>query len=432
MLDFVSNGNEEIVMNLMEDLRYRGLVNQCTDEEGLGQLLSEEKIRFYLGFDPTADSLHIGSLVAILLLRRFQLAGHTPMPLVGGATGLIGDPKPGAERTLNSHEVVTGYVEKIKQQLSHFLSFEDGVENRAIPVNNYDWTKDMDIMTFLRDVGKYFNINYMLSKEVVQSRLDTGISYAEFSYMVLQSFDYLTLYRNYNCVLQLGGSDQWGNLTAGHELIRKVVPGSKVFAMTFPLVTKADGTKFGKTESGTIWLDRTMTSPYEFYQFWFNSDDRDIIKYMKYYSFLPKEEIEKYAELVEKEPQKRAAQKALAEELTTLVHGEEALEQALKISDALFSGDIKSLTIEEIHQGFKDVPTAVVAKDEKSLVELLVVGKVVPSKRQAREDITNGAIYINGERCTDVDYEIKPEDQFGGEMTIIRKGKKKYFMLKFE
>ncbi len=417
-------------MNLLGDLRYRGLVNQCTDEEGMEKVLNEENIRLYLGFDPTADSLHIGSLVGILLLRRFQLAGHTPIPLVGGATGLIGDPKPGAERVLNSREVVAGYVDKIKNQLDHFLEFEQG-ENKAIMANNLDWTGNLDVITFLRDIGKNFNINYMLAKEVVQSRLETGISFTEFSYMVLQGFDYLQLYTNYNCRLQVGGSDQWGNITAGHELIRKTTPGAKVYAMTFPLVTKADGTKFGKTEGGTIWLDRKLTSPYEFYQFWYNSDDQDIIKYMKYYSFKSMDEIEGFAEKVATDPGKREAQKALAAELTIMVHGQEALDQALRISAALFSGDIQSLAIEEIRQGFKDVPTSQVDNSEASLVEILVAAKICTSKRQAREDVTNGAISINGEKCTDVSYELKDEDRFGNEFTIIRKGKKKYFMVQF-
>ncbi len=417
-------------MNLLEDLRYRGLVNQCTDEEGMETIINEENIRLYLGFDPTADSLHIGSLVGILMLRRFQLAGHTPIPLVGGATGLIGDPKPSAERVLNSREVVAGYVDKIKAQLSHFLEFEAG-DNKAIIANNLDWTGELDVITFLRDIGKNFNINYMLAKEVVQSRLETGLSFTEFSYMVLQGFDYLQLYTNYNCRLQLGGSDQWGNITAGHELIRKTTPGAKVFAMTFPLVTKSDGTKFGKTEGGTIWLDRKLTSPYEFYQFWYNSDDQDIIKYMKYYSFMSKEEIEAFAVKVATDPGKREAQKALAAELTIMVHGEASLEQALRISAALFSGDIKTLTIDEIRQGFKDVPTAQVERNDAVLIDILVATKICSSKRQAREDVTNGAVSINGEKCTDVDYSLQEADRFGDEFTIIRKGKKKYFMVQF-
>ncbi|MDF2557097.1 MAG: tyrS [Bacillales bacterium] len=417
--------------SLFEDLKWRGLIYQCSDEEGLEKALNEGSIRLYNGVDPTAESIHIGNLVGILVLRRFQLAGHSPMPLVGGATGQIGDPKPTAERVLNSKETVAGWVEKIKRQLSQFLDFENS-ENKAIMVNNLDWTSEMDVITFLRDIGKHFNINYMLAKETVQSRLETGISYTEFSYMILQSMDYLELHRKYNCRLQIGGSDQWGNITAGHELIRKVMPESKVFALTYPLVTKADGTKFGKSESGTIWLDREKTSPYEFYQFWVNTADADVVKYFKFFSFKSREEIESLATLLETEPEKRAAQKALAEELTELVHGKEALEQALRISDALFSGDIKSLTVEEIRQGFKDVPTFEMAKgDELGLVEILVNAQICPSKRQAREDIANGAVSINGVKQTDVNYSLIETDMFGGEFTIIRRGKKKYTMIKF-
>ena len=417
--------------NLFEDLKWRGLVYQCSDEEGFEKVLNEEKISLYNGIDPTADSIHMGNLVGILVLRRFQLAGHFPMPLVGGATGLIGDPKSTAERVLNSQETVAGWVEKIKSQLSQFLDFENS-KNNAIMVNNYDWTSKMDVITFLRDIGKNFNINYMLAKETVQSRLETGISFTEFSYMILQSMDYLTLHREYNCRLQIGGSDQWGNITAGHELIRKVMPESKVFALTYPLVTKADGTKFGKSESGTIWLDREKTSPYEFYQFWVNATDADIVKYLKYFSFKSREEIEALAVQVETAPEKREAQKALAEELTELVHGKDALMQALKITEALFSGDIQSLTVEEIRQGFKDVPTYETAKSEElSLVDILVNAQISPSKRQAREDIANGAVSINGEKQTDINYTLNASDKFGGEFTIIRRGKKKYTMIKF-
>lgn len=417
--------------NLFEDLKWRGLIYQCSDEEGLEKVLNEGKIRLYNGIDPTADSIHIGNLVGILVLRRFQLAGHSPMPLVGGATGLIGDPKPTAERVLNPQETVVAWVEKIKRQLSQFLDFEKN-ENKAIMVNNYKWTSNMDVITFLRDIGKNFNINYMLAKDTVQSRLETGISFTEFSYMILQAMDYLTLHREYNCRLQIGGSDQWGNITAGHELIRKVMPESKVFALTYPLITKADGTKFGKSESGTIWLDREKTSPYEFYQFWLNSADADIIKYLKTFSFKTKEEIEALAVEVETAPEKRAAQKALAEELTELVHGKDSLEQALRISDALFSGDIKSLTVEEIRQGFKDVPTFETTKGaELGLVDIIVNAQISPSKRQAREDIVNGAISINGEKQTDTNYSLNESDMFGGEFTIIRRGKKKYTMIKF-
>lgn len=419
-------------MNLLEDLQFRGLINQVTDEEGLKALLSEEKITLYCGFDPTGDSLHIGHLVGILLLKRFQMAGHSPIALVGGATGLIGDPSgKKAERTLNSKEVVEHYSMRIKEQLSQFLDF-DNEQNPAKVVNNYDWTGNMDVITFLRDVGKNFGLNYMLSKESVQTRLESGISFTEFSYMILQSLDFLKLYENEKCVLQVGGSDQWGNITAGLELIRKSKEDAKAYGLTVPLVTKSDGTKFGKTEGGAIWLDREKTSPYEFYQFWINTDDRDVIKYLKYFTFLSKEEIERLSHEMQEAPEKRAAQKALAEEVTKLVHGEEALHQAIKISSALFNGQISELSAAEIKQGFKDVPSFEYEGDEEiGLVDLLVMSKVSPSKRQAREDISNGAISINGEKVTDTNYVMTKSDRIEEQFTVIRRGKKKYYLIKY-
>ncbi|HZG60840.1 MAG TPA: tyrosine--tRNA ligase [Anoxybacillus sp.] len=419
-------------MDLLQDLQWRGLINQVTDEEGLQKLLSEEKITLYSGFDPTADSLHIGHLLPILTLRRFQLAGHRPIALVGGATGLIGDPSgKKSERSLNEKEVVQQWSEKIKEQLSRFLDFE-AKDNPAKIANNYDWIGSLDVIAFLRDVGKNFGINYMLAKESVQSRIETGISFTEFSYMILQALDFLKLYQNENCKLQIGGSDQWGNITAGLELIRKTEEEAKAFGLTIPLVTKADGTKFGKTEGGAVWLDKEKTSPYEFYQFWINTDDRDVIKYLKYFTFLSKEEIEQLEKELHEAPEKRAAQKALAEEVTKLVHGEEALKQAIKISEALFSGSIADLTADEIKQGFKDVPSFEYEGEEVALVELLVMSKISPSKRQAREDITNGAIYVNGERIQDVNKVLTKEDRIEGQFTVIRRGKKKYHLIKYK
>jgi tyrosyl-tRNA synthetase len=419
-------------MDLLQELEWRGLINQVTDKEGLQKLLNEEKVTLYSGFDPTADSLHIGHLLPILTLRRFQLAGHRPIALVGGATGLIGDPSgKKSERTLNPKETVQQWSERIKEQLSRFLDF-DAKENPAKIANNYDWIGSLDVISFLRDVGKHFGINYMLAKESVQSRIETGISFTEFSYMILQSLDFLKLYQNEQCRLQIGGSDQWGNITAGLELIRKTEGDAKAFGLTVPLVTKADGTKFGKTESGAIWLDREKTSPYEFYQFWINTDDRDVIKYLKYFTFLSKEEIEELEKQLQKAPEQRAAQKALAEEMTKLVHGEDALKQAIRISEALFSGSVSELTAEEIEQGFKDVPSFEYEGEEVPLVELLVMAKIVPSKRQAREDITNGAIYINGERIQDVNAVITKENRIEGRFTIIRRGKKKYYLIRYK
>ncbi|RAS89018.1 tyrosine--tRNA ligase [Priestia endophytica] len=420
-------------MNLIEDLQYRGLINQMTDEEGLTKLLAEESVTLYCGFDPTADSLHIGHLLPILMLKRFQEAGHRPLPLVGGATGLIGDPSgKKAERTLNEKEVVDLWVERIKEQLSRFLEFKEG-DNAAKMTNNYDWVGNMDVVSFLRDIGKNFGLNYMLAKDTVQSRIETGISFTEFTYMILQSLDFLRLYQNEGCRLQIGGSDQWGNITSGLELIRKSEENAKAYGLTVPLVTKSDGTKFGKTEGGAVWLDSEKTSPYEFYQFWINTDDRDVIKYIKYFTFLSHEEIEELDRKTREEPEQRAAQKALAEEMTKLVHNEKALEQAIRISQALFKGDIKALTGAEIKQGFKDVPTFEVKKDEEiGLIDILVSAKISPSKRQAREDIGNGAVYINGEREQDLQKTLSAEDRIDGEFTVIRRGKKKYFVIEYK
>lgn len=419
-------------MDLLQELEWRGLINQVTDKEGLQKLLKEEKVTLYSGFDPTADSLHIGHLLPILTLRRFQLAGHRPIALVGGATGLIGDPSgKKSERTLNPKETVQQWSERIKEQLSRFLDF-DAKDNPAKIANNYDWIGSLDVVSFLRDVGKHFGINYMLAKESVQSRIETGISFTEFSYMILQALDFLKLYQNEQCRLQIGGSDQWGNITAGLELIRKTEGDAKAFGLTVPLVTKADGTKFGKTESGAVWLDKEKTSPYEFYQFWINTDDRDVIKYLKYFTFLSKEEIEELEKQLQKAPEQRAAQKALAEEMTKLVHGEDALKQAVRISEALFSGSVSQLTAEEIEQGFKDVPSFEYEGEEVPLVELLVMAKIVPSKRQAREDIANGAIYINGERMQDVNAIITKANRIEGRFTIIRRGKKKYYLIRYK
>lgn len=416
--------------NLLDDLKFRGLINQMTDEEGLEKVLNEESIRLYCGFDPTADSLHIGHLLPVLILRRFQHAGHRPIALVGGATGLIGDPSgKKAERTLNSADIVQEWSAKIKDQLSRFLDF-DAPDNPAMVANNYDWIGQMDLITFLRDIGKNFGLNYMLAKDTVQSRIETGISFTEFSYMILQSLDFLKLYENEDCRLQVGGSDQWGNITAGLELIRKSNENAKAFGLTVPLVTKADGTKFGKTEGGAVWLDPEKTTPYEFYQFWINTDDRDVVKYLKYFTFLSKEEIEALEKEMEKAPHLRAAQKALAEQMTKLVHGEEAFNQAVKITEALFSGDIKGLSASEIEQGFKDVPTFEAGGQEVEIVDLLVAAGISPSKRQAREDVQNGAVYINGERVTDLQYELTEADKIEGKFTIIRRGKKKYFLIR--
>ncbi|MCK6205132.1 tyrosine--tRNA ligase [Bacillus infantis] len=418
-------------MSLLEDLKWRGIVYQQTDEEGTEELLKKEKISLYCGIDPTADSMHIGHLLPFLTLRRFQNEGHRPIVLVGGATGLIGDPSgKSEERKLQTLEAIQHNVSSIQKQLKKIFSFEG--ENGALMVNNYDWAGSMDIVTFLRDYGKHVGVNYMLAKDTIASRLDTGISFTEFTYTILQAMDFLHLYEKHNCKMQIGGSDQWGNITTGLELIRKMMPeGAKGYGVTIPLVTKADGTKFGKTESGAIWLDPEKTSPYEFYQFWINTADADVIKYLKYFTFLPKEEIEALENSLAEEAHLRKAQKALAEEMTMLIHGEAALEQAIKISAALFSGDVKNLTALEITQGFKDVPSYEPTGEENGIVDLLTAAKISPSKRQAREDVSNGAVYVNGERITATDYELTEKDRIEGQFTIIRRGKKKYFLIRY-
>ncbi|WP_251549619.1 tyrosine--tRNA ligase [Neobacillus muris] len=419
-------------MDLLQDLEWRGIIYQQSDEEGLNELLNKEKISLYCGTDPSADSLHIGHLVPFLTLRRFQQHGHRPIVLVGGATGLIGDPSgKSEERKLLTVETVQQNAEGIKNQLEAIFEFEG--ENGAIMVNNYDWTHSMDVITFLRDIGKHIGINYMLAKDTIANRLETGISFTEFSYTILQAMDFLHLYEQHNCRMQIGGSDQWGNITSGLELIRKIHPDeSKAFALTIPLITKADGTKFGKTAGGAVWLDPERTTPYEFYQFWINTADADVVKYLKLFTFLSHEEIEQLEESVQAEPHLRKAQKALAEEMTRLIHGEEALQQAIKISEALFSGDVRSLTAAEIKQGFKDVPSYNVNGEfDGGLVDLLVAAKISPSKRQAREDIANGAISINGDKVTDTNYVLQESDRMEAQFTIIRRGKKKYTLIKY-
>ena len=416
--------------DLFQELKERGLVYQTTDEDALVKHLNEESVKLYVGFDPTADSLHIGHLLPILMLRRFQQHGHVPIALVGGGTGMIGDPSfKDQERQLNTLETVQNWSQSIKNQLSRFIDF-DNEENPAIIANNYEWLGKLSMIDFLRDVGKNFTINYMMSKESVKRRIETGISYTEFAYQLLQAYDFLKLYDNYGCLLQLGGSDQWGNITSGIELMRRErdVQG---FALTMPLITKADGTKFGKSEGNAVWLDAEKTTPYEFYQFWINTDDRDVIKFLKYFTFLSLDEIAEIEKEFTAAPETRVAQKALAKEMTTLVHGKEAYEQAVHISQALFSGNIKELSVSEIKQGFKGVPSYIVPQDaDLKLLEVLVASGLVQSKRQAREDLQNGAIYINGDRVQDLEYQLSDEDKIG-DIVVLRRGKKKYFLLQF-
>lgn len=419
---------------LMDDLRWRGLLYQQTDEQGLEQLLNEKKVTLYCGVDPTADSMHIGHIVPMLTLRRFQMHGHKPTLLIGGATGMIGDPSGRSEeRVLQTPEQVEANVRGIKAQLERIFDFNSGEDNAAQLVNNKDWITEMTLIEFLRDYGKLLTVNYMLAKDNVASRLEEGISYTEFSYMLMQAADFDHLYRNYGVQVQIGGSDQWGNITTGLEVLRKTHEEEvNAYGVTIPLVTKADGTKFGKTAGGAVWLDAKKTSPYEFYQFWVNTADADVVKYLKIFTFLSREEIEALEQSVETEAHLRKAQKTLAEEMTRLVHGEEALEQAIRITDALFKGDLKALTVEEMKDAFKDVPTAELAKEDYGLVDFLVEANVSPSKRQAREDIQNGAISINGDRVRELEYVVDATDRLEDTFTIVRRGKRKYTMIQYK
>ena len=418
-------------MNIFEELKERGLVFQTTDEETLVKALTEGQVSYYTGYDPTADSLHLGHLVAILTSRRLQLAGHKPYALVGGATGLIGDPSfKDVERSLQTKETVDSWVVKIQNQLSRFLDFDNG-DNKAVMVNNYDWFGQISFIDFLRDVGKYFTVNAMMSKESVKKRIETGISYTEFAYQIMQGYDFYELNDKYNVTLQIGGSDQWGNMTAGTELLRRKA-NKTGHVMTVPLITDSTGKKFGKSEGNAVWLDADKTSPYEMYQFWLNVMDDDAVRFLKIFTFLSLEEIADIEKEFNAARHERLAQKILAREMVTLVHGEEAYKEALNITEQLFVGNIKNLSAKELKQGLNNVPNyAVQADDNLNIVEILVAAKISPSKRQAREDVQNGAIYLNGERIQDLNYTLSETDKIDDELTVIRRGKKKYFVLVF-
>ncbi|CAI2566757.1 tyrosine--tRNA ligase [Apilactobacillus kunkeei] len=418
-------------MDIIDDLQWRGAINQQTDAEGLKKEVNEKKIGLYAGIDPTGDSMHVGHLIPFMILKRFQLAGYKPVILIGGATGSIGDPSgKKAERKLQSMEQVKHNEECLTNQMKSLFG-EDG---KFQIVNNYDWTSKLSLLDFLRIYGKRFNVNTMLNKEIVSSRLETGISYTEFTYQILQAMDFEHLYKNNGVELQIGGADQWGNITGGIELIHKTQGAdAKAFGLTIPLMLKADGTKFGKTEGGAVWLDPEKTTPYEFYQFWINTDDRDVIKYLKYFTFLNKEEIEELEEQVKNEPWKRAAQRRLAEEVTEFVHGKDAVVEAQNITEALFSGNVQDLTTDEVETGFKNMPSVEVSADKKNIVEWLADDTAIePSRRQAREDVSNGAIRINGEKVDDVDFEIDPSTSFDGKFVVVRRGKKKYFLARIK
>ncbi|MBZ2135454.1 tyrosine--tRNA ligase [Streptococcus gordonii] len=418
-------------MHIFDELKERGLIFQTTDEEALRQELEEGQVSYYTGYDPTADSLHLGHLVAILTSRRLQLAGHKPYALVGGATGLIGDPSfKDAERSLQTKETVEGWVKSIQGQLAGLLDFENG-QNKAEMVNNYDWFSDISFIDFLRDVGKYFTVNYMMSKESVKKRIETGISYTEFAYQIMQGYDFFILNQKHGVTLQIGGSDQWGNMTAGTELLRRKADKTG-HVITVPLITDASGKKFGKSEGNAVWLNADKTSPYEMYQFWMNVMDDDAVRFLKIFTFLSLDEIEEIRKQFEAAPHERLAQKILAREVVTLVHGEKAYQEALNITEQLFAGNIKNLSVKELKQGLRGVPNyQVQAEDNLNIVDLLVTAGVVNSKRQAREDVQNGAIYLNGERIQDLDYTLGDTDKLENELTVIRRGKKKYFVLTY-
>ncbi len=417
--------------HILDELAWRGLISQTTGLDELRAHLDAGPIIMYCGFDPTAPSLHIGNLVQILTQRRLQMAGNKPLMLVGGATGLIGDPKMSGERTLNPVDVVHAWVERIRGQIEPFMSFEG--DNAARMVNNFDWTKDMSAIELLRDVGKYFRMGTMLAKDTVARRLnsDEGISYTEFSYQVLQGMDFLELYRRYGCTLQTGGSDQWGNLTAGTELTRKA-EGVSVHALATPLITKADGTKFGKTESGTVWLDPEMTSPYAFYQFWLNQADADVIGYLKVFTFLTREQIGELEAAVAAEPFKRAAQKALAWEVTSLVHGEAAAKGAVDASEALFGrGSLEALGADVLASCARALGEAVVVPGSQ-VADALVTAGLAESRSAARRAISEGGAYINNVKVEDVEAVIGAQHALAGGFSVLRRGKKTVGILRLQ
>ena len=406
-------------MKLYDDLMWRGLIKDVASEN-LKKVLDEEKITFYWGTDPTADSLHLGHYSSLVTAKRLAKAGHNPILLCGGATGLIGDPRPTAEREIISKETLNKNLEGISKQVS------DIFDGKAEVVNNYDWFKDYEFIDFLRDVGKYINVNYMLDKDIIKRRLETGITFAEFAYTLIQGYDFLWLYKNKNCIMQVEGSDQWGNITTGIELIRKKLD-KQAYAFTMPLVEDKYGNKFGKSEGNALWLDKNKTSSYELYQYLINVDDEEVINYLKIFTFLSKEEIEELEKSNKENPHLREAHKALAREIITDLHGEEAYLEAVKISESLFSGNIKDLTVEQIEDAFKGIEPFKINKDTL-LVDLLVENNVCSSKREAREFISNNSISLNGEKVTDLEFLVTKSVLIGQKYIVIRRGKKKYFI----
>ena len=420
-------------MGIIEELEWRDLISDCTDREGLQERLAKGPITLYCGFDPTADSLHVGSLVPLLALRRFQLCGHHPIAVAGGATGSIGDPSgKTAERQLLTHELLKANSEGVKVQLGSFMEFE-GVENAAQLVDNADWTAPLSFLDVLRDIGKHFKVNAMVSKESVRARMedrDVGISYTEFSYMILQALDFHYLCETQDCELQVGGSDQWGNITAGIDLIHRK-QNRQAYGLTLPLITNADGTKFGKTESGAVWLDVNRTSIYQFYQFWVRVDDRDVVRYLKYFTFLSRDEVEELASQHEAEPHARIAHKALAREVTALVHGEEAVTEAIRASEILFGGELEGITEATFREVAGEVPTCELSTDRFGgeglwLPELLHEAGLAQSRGQARKDVKGGGVYVNGKRIDDEQHKLTASDLMFGKYVLLRRGKRNY------
>ena len=420
-------------MGIIEELEWRDLISDCTDREGLQERLAKGPITLYCGFDPTADSLHVGSLVPLLALRRFQLCGHHPIAVAGGATGSIGDPSgKTAERQLLTHELLKANIEGVKVQLGSFMEFE-GVENAAQLVDNADWTAPLSFLDVLRDIGKHFKVNAMVSKESVRARMedrDVGISFTEFSYMILQALDFHYLCETQDCELQVGGSDQWGNITAGIDLIHRK-QNRQAYGLTLPLITNADGTKFGKTESGAVWLDVNRTSIYQFYQFWVRVDDRDVVRYLKYFTFLSRDEVEELASQHEAEPHARIAHKALARAVTALVHGEEAVTEAIRASEILFGGELEGITEATFREVAGEVPTCELSTDRFGgeglwLPELLHEAGLAQSRGQARKDVKGGGVYVNGKRIDDEQHKLTTSDLMFGKYLLLRRGKRNY------
>jgi len=423
-------------MNILEELEGRGLIADCTDRNELNKKVSSSHITLYCGFDPSADSLHVGNLVPLLALRRFQLAGHHPIAVAGGATGSVGDPSgKAAERQLLGNEVLERNIASVKEQLTRLLDF-DTKKNPARLVDNTSWTANVSYLDFVRDIGKHFSVNQMMAKESVRARMEdreAGISYTEFSYMLLQAFDFYVLCRDYNCELQVGGSDQWGNITAGIDLCRKKL-GKQVYGLTLPLITNAGGTKFGKTEAGAVWLDAKKTSVYRFYQFWIRTDDRDVIRYLKYFTFLAREEIEALEKLHAKEPEARAAHQVLAKSVTDLVHGSGATAEAVRASEILFGGGLEGISETTFNEIVGEVPTKQIERTKldgagSPLVELLVHSGLSPSKGQARKDIEGGGVYVNNVRESNFNRAITSSDFLFGRHLLLRKGKRNYLVV---